>query len=29
MKLVFSEALADPSRYVYPYAVWAFPEPTE
>jgi hypothetical protein len=29
MKLVFSEAVADPSRYVYPYAVWAFPEPGE
>jgi hypothetical protein len=29
MKLVFSEAVADPTRYVYPYAVWAFPEPPE
>jgi hypothetical protein len=29
MKLVFSEAVADPSRYVYPYAVWAFPESGE
>lgn len=29
MKLVFSEADADPTRYVYPYAVWAFPEPSE
>jgi len=29
MKLVFSEAVADPGRYVYPYAVWAFPEPGE
>lgn len=29
MKLVFSEAEADPGRYVYPYAVWAFPEPGE
>lgn len=29
MKLVFSEAVADPVRYVYPYVVWAFPEPGE
>jgi hypothetical protein len=29
MKLVFSEAVADPTRYVYPYAVWAFPESSE
>jgi arginine-tRNA-protein transferase len=29
MKLVFSEAVADPDRYVYPYAVWAFPEAGE
>ncbi|MBM3848707.1 MAG: hypothetical protein FJ396_00735 [Verrucomicrobia bacterium] len=29
MKLVFSEAEADPDRYVYPYVVWAFPEEGE
>jgi hypothetical protein len=29
MKLVFSEASADPDRYVYPYVVWAFPDPGE
>lgn len=29
MKLVFSEAVADPTRYVYPYGVWAFPESSE
>ncbi|HXP58992.1 MAG TPA: hypothetical protein VN829_00805 [Dongiaceae bacterium] len=29
MKLLFSEAAADCGHYVYPYAVWAFPEPGE
>jgi arginyl-tRNA--protein-N-Asp/Glu arginylyltransferase len=29
MKLVFSEAKADYAHYVFPYAVWAFPEPGE
>jgi hypothetical protein len=29
MKLVFSEAQPDYSRYLYPYVVWAFPEPGE
>jgi arginyl-tRNA--protein-N-Asp/Glu arginylyltransferase len=29
MKLLFSEARADYDRYIFPYAVWAFPEPTE
>ena len=26
MKLLFSEALPDYGRYIFPYAVWAFPE---
>jgi hypothetical protein len=29
MKLVFSEATPDYAHYVFPYAVWAFPEPDE
>jgi arginyl-tRNA--protein-N-Asp/Glu arginylyltransferase len=29
MKLLFSEARADYAHYVFPYAVWAFPEPGE
>jgi arginyl-tRNA--protein-N-Asp/Glu arginylyltransferase len=29
MKLAFSEAQADYGHYVFPYAVWAFPEPGE
>jgi len=29
MKLLFSEAKADYAHYVFPYAVWAFPEPGE
>ena len=29
MKLLFSEAKADYSNYIFPYAVWAFPEPDE
>src|SRR5216683_3182017 len=29
MKLVFSEAKADYSHYIFPYAVWAFPETGE
>jgi arginyl-tRNA--protein-N-Asp/Glu arginylyltransferase len=29
MKLVFSEAKADYANYIFPYAVWAFPEPGE
>jgi hypothetical protein len=29
MKLVFSEAQSDYSRYLYPYVVWALPEPGE
>jgi arginyl-tRNA--protein-N-Asp/Glu arginylyltransferase len=29
MKLLFSEAPADYEHYVFPYAVWAFPEPGE
>jgi arginyl-tRNA--protein-N-Asp/Glu arginylyltransferase len=29
MKLVFSEAVADHTKYVYPYVVWAFPEKNE
>jgi arginyl-tRNA--protein-N-Asp/Glu arginylyltransferase len=29
MKLLFSESEADYSRYLYPYVVWAFPEPGE
>lgn len=29
MKLVFSEALSDYSRYLYPYVIWALPEAGE
>ena len=29
MRLLFSESKADCSHYIYPYAVWAFPEPGE
>ncbi|HTB84039.1 MAG TPA: hypothetical protein VK742_10330 [Candidatus Sulfotelmatobacter sp.] len=29
MKLLFSESEADYSRYLYPYAIWATPEPGE
>lgn len=29
MKLLFSEAKADYCHYIFPYAVWAFPEPGE
>ena len=29
MKLLFSEAEADYGNYIFPYAVWAFPEPGE
>jgi hypothetical protein len=29
MKLVFSEAKADYDHYVFPYAIWAFPDPGE
>src|SRR6266850_5741117 len=29
MKLLFSEAKADYSRYIFPYALWAFPETGE
>ncbi len=29
MKLLFSEAQPDYAHYVFPYAVWAFPEPGE
>lgn len=29
MKLLFSEAQADYSRYLYPYVIWATPEPGE
>src|SRR5262249_30878589 len=29
MKLLFSEAKADYSHYIFPFAVWAFPEPGE
>jgi hypothetical protein len=29
MKLLFSEARPDYAHYVFPYAVWAFPEPGE
>ena len=29
MKLVFSEAKADYAHYIFPYAIWAFPEPGE
>jgi hypothetical protein len=29
MKLVFSESKPDYSHYIFPYAIWAFPEPGE
>jgi len=29
MKLLFSEAQADYTHYIFPYAIWAFPEPSE
>ena len=29
MKLLFSEAKADYANYIFPYAVWAFPEAGE
>lgn len=29
MKLLFSEAKPDYSHYIFPYAIWAFPEPGE
>ncbi len=29
MKLLFSEAQPDYSHYIFPYAIWAFPEPGE
>ncbi len=29
MRLLFSEAKADYGHYIFPYAVWAFPEPSE
>jgi arginyl-tRNA--protein-N-Asp/Glu arginylyltransferase len=29
MKLLFSEAKADYAHYIFPFAVWAFPEPGE
>ncbi len=29
MKLVFSETRSDYSQYLYPYVIWAFPEPGE
>jgi arginyl-tRNA--protein-N-Asp/Glu arginylyltransferase len=29
MKLLFSEAKADYAHYIFPYAVWAFPDPGE
>src|SRR5256712_5974284 len=29
MKLLFSEAKADYGNYIFPYAVWAFPETGE
>jgi hypothetical protein len=29
MRLVFSEAKADYGHYIFPYAIWAFPEPGE
>jgi arginyl-tRNA--protein-N-Asp/Glu arginylyltransferase len=29
MKLLFSESQADYGHYIFPYAVWAFPEPGE
>lgn len=29
MKLLFSESQADYAHYIFPYAIWAFPEPGE
>ena len=29
MKLLFSEAKADYGHYIFPYAIWAFPDPNE
>src|SRR5579859_5758239 len=29
MKLLFSESKADYTHYIFPYAIWAFPEPGE
>lgn len=29
MKLIFSEAQPDYAHYIFPYAIWAFPEPGE
>ena len=29
MKLLFSEAAVDYPHYIFPYAIWAFPEPNE
>src|SRR6266478_3965574 len=29
MKLLFSEAKADYAHYIFPYAIWAFPEAGE
>ena len=29
MKLLFSEARPDYGHYIFPYAIWAFPEPGE
>ena len=29
MKLVFSESQPDYGHYIFPYAIWAFPEPGE
>ena len=29
MKLLFSEARADYAHYIFPYAIWAFPEADE
>src|SRR5258708_203417 len=29
MKLLFSEHVSDYSHYIYPYAIWGFPEPGE
>src|SRR5262245_6595106 len=29
MKLLFSEAKPDYAHYIFPYAIWAFPEPGE
>src|SRR5688500_2025352 len=29
MKLLFSEAVPDYGHYIFPYAIWGFPEPAE